>query len=137
MNLSQVMCCFFGGRCAEEEPRSRTESTRREAPTDLGQRDAEREKASEDQLGRMEGEGGSTALARAPEGGVETKLALNANMPAHRVLCLDAVHDSRTSDSATPQRTSNRAGSEPLQSVQGQQGRSHELLALAGFPETQ
>jgi hypothetical protein len=60
MNLLRAMCCFFGGRCAEEEPRRRTDTPREQAPGDLGQREAEREKASEDQLGRMEGEGGST-----------------------------------------------------------------------------
>jgi hypothetical protein len=63
MNLLRAMCCFFGGRCAEEEPR-RTMDTRRErAAADLGQREAQREKASEDQLGRMEGEGGSTTAS--------------------------------------------------------------------------
>ena len=59
MNLPQLMCCFFGGRCVEEEPKPTT--TRGERPADLGQREAQREKASEDQLGRMEGEGGVTA----------------------------------------------------------------------------
>jgi hypothetical protein len=54
MNLLRAMCCFFGGRCAAEEPRPTTETTRREAPGDLGQREAEREKASEDQLKHME-----------------------------------------------------------------------------------
>ena len=54
MNLLQVMCCFFGGRCAEEEPRRTTQTTRGEAPADLGQREAEREKASEDQLKHMD-----------------------------------------------------------------------------------
>jgi hypothetical protein len=63
MNLLRSMCCFFGGRCAEEEPRPTTQTTRGEAPADLGQREAEREKASEDQLGRMEGEGGSTTAS--------------------------------------------------------------------------
>jgi hypothetical protein len=63
MNLLRAMCCFFGGRCAEEEPRGTTQTSRGEAPGDLGQREAEREKASEDQLGRMEGEGGSTTAS--------------------------------------------------------------------------
>jgi hypothetical protein len=63
MNLLRSVCCFFGGRCAEEQPRPTTGSTRREAPVDLGQREAEREKASEDQLGRMEGEGGATTTS--------------------------------------------------------------------------
>jgi hypothetical protein len=60
MNLLRIMCCFFGGRCAEEEPRRTTDTPREQEPADLGQREAEREKASEDQLGRMEGEGSST-----------------------------------------------------------------------------
>ena len=55
MNLLRSMCCLFGGRCAEEEARPTTETTRREAPGDLGQREAERAKASEDQLKHMEG----------------------------------------------------------------------------------
>jgi hypothetical protein len=55
MNLLRSMCCLFGGRCAEEEPTPRTETTRGEAPGDLGQREAEREKTSEDQLKHMEG----------------------------------------------------------------------------------
>ena len=61
MNLLRAMCCFFGGRCAEEPPRPTTQTTRDEACADLGQREAQREKASEDQLGRMEGEGGVSA----------------------------------------------------------------------------
>jgi len=54
MNLLQVMCCFFGGRCAEEEPRRTTAAPREQAPGHLGQREAEREKASEDQLRHMD-----------------------------------------------------------------------------------
>jgi len=54
MNLPQLMCCFFGGRCAEEEPKRTTAAPREQAPGDLGQREAEREKASEDQLKHMD-----------------------------------------------------------------------------------
>jgi hypothetical protein len=54
MNLPQLMCCFFGGRCAEEEPRRTTAAPREQAPADLGQREAEREKVSEDQLRHMD-----------------------------------------------------------------------------------
>jgi hypothetical protein len=61
MNLLRSFCCLFGGRCAEEEPRRSMDTPREQAPADLGQREAQREKASEDQLGRMEGEGGVTA----------------------------------------------------------------------------
>jgi len=61
MNLLQVMCCFFGGLCAEEEPR-RTTAAPPEQAGDLGQREAEREKASEDQLKHMDG--GPTKIPR-------------------------------------------------------------------------
>lgn len=55
MNLLRSMCCLFGGRCAEEEPKPTTDKARGEAPGDLGQRDAEREKADKDRLRNMEG----------------------------------------------------------------------------------
>ena len=51
MTLLRSICCLFGGRCAEEEPKPPTETMRREAPSDL---EVERERASEDQLRRME-----------------------------------------------------------------------------------
>jgi hypothetical protein len=51
MNLLRSFCCVFGGRCAEEEPKPR-ETMRREAPGNLGQKEAERGKASEDELRR-------------------------------------------------------------------------------------
>jgi hypothetical protein len=54
MSLLRSICCLFGGRCAGEEPKPTTETMRREAPGDLGQKEAEREKASADQLRRME-----------------------------------------------------------------------------------
>ena len=50
MSLLRSICCLFGGRCGEEEPKATTEAMRREAPDDLGQREAERERASEDQF---------------------------------------------------------------------------------------
>jgi hypothetical protein len=53
MNLLRSFCCFFGGRCAEEEPKPTTERMRREA-SDLGQGEAAREKTSKDQLRHME-----------------------------------------------------------------------------------
>ena len=55
MSLLRSICCMFGNRCAEEKPKSR-----RETPGDLGQREAERERASEDQLRRMESGATST-----------------------------------------------------------------------------
>jgi hypothetical protein len=66
MNLLRSMCCFFGGRCAEEEPKPR-EAVRREAPSDLGQKEAERERASEDQLRHME-RGASTTSGQRVSG---------------------------------------------------------------------
>jgi hypothetical protein len=62
MSLLQSICCLFGGRCAEAEPKPTTETMRREAPSDLGQKEAEREKASEDELRHMEG--GATSTPR-------------------------------------------------------------------------
>jgi hypothetical protein len=55
MGLLRSICCFFGRGCAGEEPRPTTGMMRGEAPRDVGQNEAEREKASEDQLRRMEG----------------------------------------------------------------------------------
>jgi hypothetical protein len=54
MSLLRSICCLFSGRCAGEEPKPTTETMRREAPGDLGQKEAERERTSEDQLRRME-----------------------------------------------------------------------------------
>ena len=62
MSLLRSICCLFGGRCAGEEPKPTTETMRREAPSDLGQKEAERERASEDQLRRMES--GATSTPR-------------------------------------------------------------------------
>jgi hypothetical protein len=59
MTLLRSICCLFGGRCAEEEPKPPTETMRREAPSDL---EVERERASEDQLRRMES--GATSTPR-------------------------------------------------------------------------
>jgi hypothetical protein len=44
MNLLRSFCCLFAGRCAEEEPKPTTERMRREAPSDLGQKEGAREK---------------------------------------------------------------------------------------------
>jgi hypothetical protein len=65
MSLLRSICCLFGGRCAGEEPKPTTETMRTGAPGapgDLGQREAERERASEDQLRRMES--GATSTPR-------------------------------------------------------------------------
>jgi hypothetical protein len=68
MSLLRSICCMFGGRCAEEEPKPTTETMRREAPGDLGQREAERERASEDQLRRMESRANRHPQRRSPLG---------------------------------------------------------------------
>jgi hypothetical protein len=60
MNLLRSICCLFAGRC--EEPKPTKETMRGEAPGDLGQKEAKQERASEDQLRRMEG--GATSTRR-------------------------------------------------------------------------
>ena len=62
MSLLGSICRLFGSRCAEEEPKRTTQTMRGQTPSDLGQKEAEREKASEDQLRRMEG--GATTTPR-------------------------------------------------------------------------
>jgi len=54
------ICCLFGGRCAEEEPRRTTETTRSATPAsqaDLGQKEAKLEKSGKEQMSHMEGGG--------------------------------------------------------------------------------
>jgi hypothetical protein len=53
MNLLGSICRLFGARCAGEEPKPTTETMRAKAPGDLGQKEAERERASEDELRHM------------------------------------------------------------------------------------
>jgi hypothetical protein len=60
MSLLRSICCLFGGRCAGEEPKPTTGTMRGKERGDLGQKEAERERASEDQLRRKEG--GATSL---------------------------------------------------------------------------
>ena len=60
MSLLRSICCLFGGRCGEGEPKATTEAMRREAPDDLGQREAERERASEEHFRRMKSGANST-----------------------------------------------------------------------------
>ena len=79
MNLLRSFCCLFGGRCAEEEPRRTTETPREQAPADLGQREAQREKATEEQLGRMEGEGGTSASGESSRKAPLARAAGNRN----------------------------------------------------------
>ena len=71
MNLLGSICCLFAGRCAGEEPKPRKETMRGEAPVsevDLGQKEAELEKTSKEQLRHMEsGETGKTAQQQTSE----------------------------------------------------------------------
>jgi hypothetical protein len=50
MNLLRSICCLFAGRCAEEEP------TKETVRADLGQTEAELEKAGKERMEHMEGE---------------------------------------------------------------------------------
>jgi hypothetical protein len=52
MNLLRSICCLFAGRCAEEEPKPTKEAVR----GDLGQTEAELEKAGKERMEHMEGE---------------------------------------------------------------------------------
>jgi hypothetical protein len=52
MNLFRSICCFFASRCAEEEPKPTKETVR----GDLGQTEAELEKAGKERMEHMEGE---------------------------------------------------------------------------------
>jgi hypothetical protein len=63
MNLLRSICCLFAGPCAGKEPKLRA-SCRSDA--DLGQKEAELEEASEEELRHMEG-------GKAAEAAVEKK----------------------------------------------------------------
>jgi hypothetical protein len=52
MNLLRSICCLFAGRCAGEVPEPKV---RGRAEADLGQKEAELEEASEEELRHMEG----------------------------------------------------------------------------------
>ena len=57
MSLLRSICCLFGGRCAEEEPKSTRDTMRRATPgsqADLGQKEAEQERTGKEQMGHME-----------------------------------------------------------------------------------
>jgi len=57
MGLLRSICCLFAGRCAGEESRPTKQTMRGEPPVsegDLGQKEAELEKASEEELRHME-----------------------------------------------------------------------------------
>jgi hypothetical protein len=52
MNLLRSICCLFAGRCAEDEPKPTKETVR----GDLGQTEADLEKAGKERMDHMEGE---------------------------------------------------------------------------------
>jgi hypothetical protein len=52
MNLFRSICCLFAGRCAEDEPKPTKETVR----GDLGQTEADLEKAGKERMEHMEGE---------------------------------------------------------------------------------
>jgi hypothetical protein len=52
MNLLRSICCLFAGPCAGEEPEPKV---RGRSEADLGQKEANVEKASEEELRHMEG----------------------------------------------------------------------------------
>jgi len=51
MSLLRSICCLFAARCSGQEPPRPADE--REAPGDLGQKEAELEKTSEDELRHM------------------------------------------------------------------------------------
>jgi hypothetical protein len=55
MNLLRSICCLFGGRCAVEDLQPTKETMRGEPEGDLGQKEAEIEKAGKEQMSHMEG----------------------------------------------------------------------------------
>jgi hypothetical protein len=63
MNLLRSICCLFAGPCAGEEPEPKV---RGRSEADLGQKEAELEEASEEELRHMEG-------GKAAEAAVEKK----------------------------------------------------------------
>ena len=67
MSLLRSICCLFGGRCAEEEPKPPNETTRSaaQASRDPGQKEAEMEKSGKEQMSHME-DGGTAKSARRP-----------------------------------------------------------------------
>jgi hypothetical protein len=69
MNLLRSICCLFAGRCAAEEPKPTNEAVRGEpsAPKgDLGQKEAELEKAGKEQMSHMESGKVSKSAQRRP-----------------------------------------------------------------------
>ena len=65
MNLLRSIRCLFGSRCEGEQPKSTKDTLRDEPPADLGQKEAELEKAGKEQMGHMEG-GDASKTAQQP-----------------------------------------------------------------------
>jgi hypothetical protein len=87
MNLLRSICCLFAGRCAEEEPKPTKEKMRGEAPVsqgDLGQTEAELEKAGKEQMEHMEGEGSKTGQAQTLKRGTKQKRPKGRRPPAQK-----------------------------------------------------
>jgi hypothetical protein len=55
MNLLRSICCLFGSRCVVEEPKETMRGEPSVSEGDLGQKEAELEKAGKDQMTHMEG----------------------------------------------------------------------------------
>ena len=56
MNLLRSICCLFSGRCAIEKPNPTKDTMRPEShKADLGQTEAELEKAGKEQMSNMTG----------------------------------------------------------------------------------
>jgi hypothetical protein len=50
MNLMRSICCLFGDRCEEEEPKPTKDTMRDEPSADLGQKEAKLEKTGKEQM---------------------------------------------------------------------------------------
>ena len=53
MNLLRSICCLFGNRCSSDELKSGTAG--KSVPADLGQKEADLERTSKEQMSHMEG----------------------------------------------------------------------------------
>ena len=65
MNLLRAIYCLFGSRCVPEEAKS-TGDSEPPVPADLGQKEAELEKAGKEQMGYKEGGDASKSAEQEP-----------------------------------------------------------------------
>ena len=56
MTLLQSLCCLFRGCSGEPEPRTSPKRNEASGQADLGQKEADLEKTSKEQMGHMEGD---------------------------------------------------------------------------------